>query len=343
MGPINKTKSFTVAIVGATGMVGREFINILEERKFPIAEMRLFASARSAGEAIAVNGKSTRVRELTKGCFDGTDIVFLSAGSSASREWSPQAVMSGAFAIDNSSAWRMDPEVALVVPEVNGSEIPSPKKPGIIATPNCAAIQLAVALRPLQKKFGLKQVIVSTYQSASGAGNKGIEELSRGTVALLNGQDDFEPKIFAHDLAFNNLPQIDKFDESGFTFEEKKLMQETQKILGDKKLNISVTCVRTPTFNGHSEAVWVELAKEVSRKEFMDALSKGPGIVIQDDTTKNEYPLNRAASGQDEVFVGRIRRDLQNPKLWLMWVVADNVRKGAALNAIQIAEKLFDL
>jgi aspartate-semialdehyde dehydrogenase len=339
---VQKNK-INVAVVGATGIVGKEFIQILQERKFPVGELRLFASGNSAGENIEFNGKSHTIRELSKGCFKECEVAFFSAGANISEEWAPIAVKEGAFVIDNSSAFRMHKNIALVVPEVNSSAIPPRSKPAIIANPNCSTIQLVVALKPLSDKYGLKNVTVATYQSVSGAGKAGIEELSKQSIALLNGGDEKKCEVFAHNIAFNNLPQIDKFDDSGFTFEEKKIMAETQKIMDLPDLDISATAVRTPTFNGHSEAVWVEIGKEVKRDEIVKLLSKAPGIKVVDDPQENIYPLNRDASGKDEVFVGRIRRDLKNPKRWLMWVVSDNVRKGAALNGIQIAELLFDL
>lgn len=334
----------TIAVVGATGIVGQEFIQVLETKQnFKVKELRLFGSAQSVGEALSFRGKSVRVKELSKGCFKDCHVAFFSAGNEASKQWAPQAVSEGCFVIDNSSQFRMDKEVSLVVPEVNAEMIPKKTKPTIIANPNCSAIQLVVALKPLQKAFGLKQVIMSTYQSVSGAGKLGIEELSAQTVALLNGDDTADSKVFAHSIAFNNIPHIDKFADSGFTFEEIKIMEETKKILSQSDLDISVTAVRTPTFNGHSEAVWVELKKTTTKKEFIDVLTNSPGIIVQDNPEEKLYPLNRTASGQDEVFVGRIRQDLGNKNRWVMWVVADNVRKGAALNGIQIAEKLFDI
>lgn len=342
MTPQKTTEKFTVAVVGATGMVGREFIEILQQRKFPTAELRLFAKE-SAGSVVTFEGKNITVKELTVGCFKGCHVAFFSAGADTSKEWGPIAVKEGAFVVDNSSAFRMHKEIALVVPEVNSHRIPKPGYPTIIANPNCSTIQLVVALKPLQDKFGIQSVIVSTYQSVSGAGKAGVDELSRQTAALLNGSDEPEPKAFAHPIAFNNIPQIDIFDESGFTFEEKKIMAETQKIMEMPDLDVSATAVRTPTFNSHSEAVWVELKKEISRAEFVKALTDAPGVIVVDDPSTLAYPLNRDASGKDEVFVGRIRRDLKNTKRWLMWVVSDNVRKGAALNGIQIAEKLYNL
>lgn len=337
------TKKLNVAVLGATGIVGQEFIKLLQERKFPVGELRPLASERSVGESISLNGKSWPVLAPQKGCFRGIDVAFFSAGATQSLEWGPIAVEEGAFVIDNSSAFRMQKGIALVVPEVNAHQIPSEEKPAIIANPNCSTIQLVVALKPLQKDFKLKSVVVATYQSVSGAGKAGIEELLEQSRSFLEGKKESEPKAFKHSIAFNNIPQIDIFDESGFTYEEKKIIQETQKIMELPDLDISATAVRTPTLNSHSEAVWVEFEKEVQRSDVVNSLSKAEGVVIEDSIKDFKYPLNRNASGKDAVFVGRIRRDLKNPKRWLMWVVSDNVRKGAALNGIQIAEKIYKL
>ncbi|MDZ4678089.1 MAG: aspartate-semialdehyde dehydrogenase [Oligoflexia bacterium] len=332
-----------VAVVGATGIVGKEFIQILQERKFPVGELKLFASGNSAGDTIDFAGKAHTIYELSIGCFKGSDVAFFSAGANISEEWAPIAVKEGAFVVDNSSAFRMHKNTALVVPEVNSDKIPPLSQPAIIANPNCSTIQLVVTLKPLSDAYGLKSVTVATYQSVSGAGKAGIEELSKQTAKLLNGDSASKPEVFAHNIAFNNLPHIDKFDESGFTLEEKKIMDETRKIMNLPDLDISATAVRTPTFNGHSEAVWCEIEKVVSRDEIVKLLSAAVGVKVLDDPSKNIYPQNCDASGKDEVFVGRIRCDLKNPKRWLMWIVSDNVRKGAALNGIQIAEKLFEL
>jgi aspartate-semialdehyde dehydrogenase len=342
--PVTKNNPLCVAVVGATGIVGQEFIEILETRtNIPISELRLFGT-KSAGEAFSFRGKSVRVKELNERSFENCTVAFFSAGAEASLRWAPVAVKSGCYVIDNSSAFRMNKEISLVVPEVNPEMITKKFGPSIIANPNCSAIQLVVVLKPLQQAFGLKQVTMSTYQSVSGAGRGGIDELSRQTMSLLNAGEAGENVTFPHSIAFNNIPHIDTFDpKTGFTFEEIKIMQETQKILSQPDLDISVTAVRTPTFNGHSEAVWVELVKNVSRKDILEVLSLAEGLVIQDSPSDNIYPLNREASGHDDVYVGRNRQDLKNKNRWLFWIVADNVRKGAALNGIQIAEKLFEL
>ncbi len=338
-----------LAVVGATGIVGQEFIKILQERKFPVANLKLFASSNSVGEDVQFESNNIKVEELKPGCFKGVHCAFFSAGNPISKEWGPVATQEGSFVIDNSSAFRMDKNTSLIVPEVNGQLIPKDlSKPELIANPNCSTIQLVVALAPIQKFFGLKNVTVSTYQSVSGAGREGIEELRLQTKdflanASLESGHDGPPKIFSHPVAFNNIPQIDKFDESGFTLEELKVINETRKIMKLYELDISVTAVRTPTMNGHSEAVWFEVDKNIERQDLVDCLSRATGIVVEDEPNNQVYPLARSASGTDPVYVGRIRRDLNNPKRWLMWVVSDNVRKGAALNGIQIAEKLFGI
>jgi aspartate-semialdehyde dehydrogenase len=342
--PSQHTKDLTVAVVGATGMVGQEFIKILLERKFPVGRLHPFASEKSSGSHVPFGSKKIKLEGLKAGCFKNCDVAFFSAGADVSREWGPRAVHDGAFVIDNSSAFRMNPDIPLVVPEVNPKKIPSRLKPSIIANPNCSTIQLVVALKPLQDAFGLKSVTVATYQSVSGAGRDGVDELMTGARAQLENKKSPPNKTFAHPIAFNNIPHIDKFDfPTGFTLEEKKVINETRKIMGLPKLPVSCTAVRTPTLNGHSEAVWVELKTKTTKAKFVKALKNSPGVVVQDDPQKNLYPLTRNASGKNEVFVGRIRRDLDNPKRWLLWIVSDNVRKGAALNGIQIAEELFRL
>jgi aspartate-semialdehyde dehydrogenase len=363
--------------ISVGGAVGQEFLQILSERNFPIKSLKLFASEKSSGSTVSFQNQNAKinakigmkmvvkVEQLTPGCFEGVDVAFFSAGSDISKEWAPLAVNEKCFVIDNSSAFRMQKDVPLIVPEVNSEKIPKRNNPSIIANPNCSTIQLVVALKPLSDRFGLSQVIVSTYQSVSGAGKAAIEELTRHTAALLSsgntqqldarGSESSDHKsaqhkssalkseIFAHSIAFNNLPHIDVFDDSGFTFEELKIINETQKIMSLPDLDISATAVRTSTFNGHSEAVWADINTEVSRDEFVACLKAAPGIEIMDKPSENIYPLNRDLSGRDEVFIGRIRRDLKNKKRWLMWIVSDNIRKGAALNGIQIAEHLFSL
>jgi len=331
-----------IAVVGATGMVGREFLEILEERKFAVGTLKLFSSPETSGQTIGFRGKQYRVENLREGCFDGIKVAFFCAPGAVSKQWAPAALKAGSFVIDKSSTFRTDEKIPLVVPEVNGELIPTAEKPVIIANPNCSTIQLVVTLNPIQKKLGLQSVQVATYQSVSGAGSKGVDELSLQTRNLLNAHES-APEVFPHAIAFNNIPHIDSFGDDGFTGEETKIMQETRRILELPELDITATCVRTPTFNGHSEAVWVTVKEAVDKSEFVKLLTQAPGIEVVDNPTNNEYPLNRNATKQDPVFVGRIRQDPMNPKRWLLWIVADNIRKGAALNGLQIAERIFNL
>lgn len=337
------TKMLSIGVVGATGMVGKEFINLLEQRRFPIEELRLFASQDSRGTKIGFRNDQVEVQTLSDGCFKGLDVVFFSSGDDISKDWAPKAVEDGAFAIDNSAAFRMHPEIVLCVPEVNANQIPPTQKPAIIANPNCSTIQLVVMLKPLQEAFGLADVRVSSYQSVSGAGKAGIDELTNQTFAVLNSQGAVEPKTFPHQIAFNNIPQIGRFDETGFCTEEIKIMSETRKILNDPRLRITAFTVRTPTMNGHSEAVWVTTKKEASRAEILSCFRQAPGLVIQDETANSNYPMTITASGTDPVYVGRIHQDPNDKLTWMFWVVADNVRKGAATNGLQIAEQIFDI
>jgi len=346
--PMNKKapdlRKINVAVVGATGMVGQEFIKLLTEKNFPVSNLKAFASQKRVGNLLAFQGQKIKFAELKRGCFEGVECAFFSAGSEVSKQWGPVAVEEGAFVIDNSSAFRMEKDVPLVVPEVNGHRIPTDlSMPKLIANPNCSTIQLVVALKPLHNLFGLKSVVIATYQSVSGAGRSGVDELRSQARSYLMNEKEIPPSKFSHPIAFNNIPQIDNFDESGFTLEELKIMNETRKILEIPDLDISSTAVRTPTLNGHSEAVWVELDKVVDRKEIMKAFISATGLTVQDDPKSKVYPLNRESSGLDDVFIGRIRRDPNNNKKWLFWVVSDNIRKGAALNGIQIAQQLFNL
>lgn len=331
-------RKLKVGVVGATGMVGQTFMNILAERDFPIEELSPFASENSLGKKIELQGQQWPVQVLKDGCFDGLDLVFFSSGDEISAEWAPKAVAAGAFAVDNSAAFRMDPNTVLIVPEVNGHLVNKDSKPQIIANPNCSTIQLVVALKPLQEKFGLEEVRVSTYQAVSGAGQGGYDELMEQTS---NHQKSVEPKTFPHTILFNCIPQIGSFNDQGYCSEEVKIMKETRKILGQNDLKVSAFTVRIPALNAHSESVWVTLKKSVSHDEVTAALQGQAGIVVQDEPKKSVYPLARDVSGKDPVYVGRIHRDVDNPNMWLMWVVSDNIRKGAALNGIQIAEKIF--
>lgn len=324
-----------VGLVGATGVVGETFINILEEYEQPIAELRPFASANSIGIKIDLAGQSWPVQVLEPNCFDGLDMVFFSSGDDISKEWAPQAVRSGAFAIDNSNAFRMNTEVPLVVPEVNGHLLKKSVAPQIIANPNCSTIQLVVALKPLLDQFGLDEVVVSTYQAVSGAGLPGYEELIQQTQ---NYQEiDHQPKAFSKQILFNCIPQIGSFGVDGFSTEETKIMNETVKILEAPDLSVSAFTVRIPALNAHSEAVWVTLKKEVTIDHVKQALAAFSGLALVDE----DYPTAIEVSGEEPVFVGRVHQDRQNKKRWLMWVVSDNLKKGAALNGLQIAEILF--
>lgn len=327
-------KKFKFAVVGATGMVGSAFLKVLEERKLPIEEIYFFASSRSAGKTITFLGKDYIVEELTEHSFDrGIDIALFSAGGGTSKTFAPIAAQKGCVVIDNSSAWRMDPEVPLVVPEVNPQDILWNK--GIIANPNCSTIQAVVALKPLHDKYVLKRVVYSTYQAVSGAGVAGWNDLENG----LKGE---APRKFSHPIANNCLPHIDVFTENGYTKEELKMVFETRKILGLPNLRATATTVRVPVFSGHSESINVEFEKPFDLAELKEALSSFPGIVVQDDPANNLYPMPITASDKDEVFVGRIRRDESVDSGVNLWVVADNIRKGAATNAVQIAQKLIE-
>ena len=327
-------KKFKFAVVGATGMVGSTFLKVLEERKLPIEEIYFFASSRSAGKTITFLGKDYIVEELTEHSFDrGIDIALFSAGGGTSKTYAPIAAQKGCVVIDNSSAWRMEPDVPLVVPEVNPRDILWNK--GIIANPNCSTIQAVVALKPLHDKYVLKRVVYSTYQAVSGAGVAGWNDLENG----LKGE---APRKFSHPIANNCLPHIDVFTENGYTKEELKMVFETRKILGLPNLRVTATTVRVPVFNGHSESINVEFEKPFDLVELKEALSSFPGIVVQDDPANNLYPMPITASDKDEVFVGRIRRDESVDSGVNLWVVSDNIRKGAATNAVQIAQKLIE-
>lgn len=327
-------KKFKIAVVGVTGMVGSTFLKVLEERKLPIEEIFFFASSRSAGKTITFQGKDYIVEELTEDSFDrGIDIALFSAGAGTSRHFAPIAAQKGCVVIDNSSAWRMDPQVPLVVPEVNPQDILWHN--GIISNPNCSTIQAVVALKPLHDSYALKRVVYSTYQAVSGAGMGGLSDLENG----LKGE---APKKFPHPIAGNCIPHIDVFTESGYTKEEIKMIEETRKILGLPELRVTATTVRVPVFNGHSESINVEFEKPYELEQLKDTLRNFPGIIVQDDPANNLYPTPLQASGNDEVYVGRIRRDESVESGVNLWVVSDNVRKGAATNTVQIAQKLIE-
>ena len=330
-------KSYAVAIAGATGVVGGSVRRILEERSFPIGELRLLASARSARRRLPFNGAELEVQELGPGSFAGVDLAFFAAGGAVSKEYVPQAVAAGATAIDKSSAFRMDPGVPLVVPEVNAEHLAA--HAGIIATPNCSTIQLVVALKPIYDEVGIKRVVVSTYQAVSGSGQGGIAALDAQARQWAAGEP-VKPQFYPHQIAFNVLPQIDGFLPSGSTKEEQKMVDETGKIFADPDLKVTATCVRVPVFGAHSEAVNVQTRKKLTAGEARELLAGSPGIVVVDDPAALRYPLPLDAEGKDPVYVGRIREDVTVENGLDLWVVSDNLRKGAALNAVQIAEEL---
>ncbi len=324
-----------VAVLGATGLVGRTMIKVLEERNFPVTDFVPLASARSTGQSVAFNGKEYIIREPSAEAFRGVDIALFSAGATASKEWARVAAAEGAIVIDNSSAFRMDTDVPLVVPEVNPGDIfkgdgtPEP----IIANPNCSTIQMVVVLKPLHDRFGLKRVVVSTYQSVTGKGKVGRDALESELAG--EKQDEF---THFHQIAFNAVPQIDAFTENGYTKEEMKMVNETRKIMGDEALSVSPTTVRIPVYGGHGESLNIELARDFDIDEVRELLRTSPGIILQDDPSARLYPMPLTSYERDEVFVGRIRRDYWHPQTLNMWIVADNLRKGAATNAVQIAE-----
>jgi len=335
----NSIRPINVAILGATGRVGQELLKVLEERKFPVGELRLLASSRSKDMKITFNGKEYPVQEPTAEAFKGIDIVLASAGAEISERLAPLAVEHGACVIDNSNAFRMDPTVPLVVPEVNGHTLKNHK--GIIANPNCSTAQLVVVLKPLHDLAGLKRVIVSTYQSVSGAGKEAMDELELQTRAIMN-DEDYAPQVFQKQIAFNLIPHIDTFLDNGYTKEEMKVVQETRKILELPDLPITCTAVRVPVSVSHSEAVTVDLERAVSPRQAREALADSPIIEIWDQPEDGIYPTPIDAAGRDPVFVGRIRRDTSSENGLNLWVVADNLRIGAALNAVRIAEYLVE-
>jgi len=335
---MKKKAEYNVAVVGATGAVGRVMLSILEERKFPVAQLLPLASARSAGQQVEFNGQKITVQELKADSFAGIDIALFSAGGSISLEFCPIAANAGCVVIDNSSAFRMEKDIPLVVPEVNPHAIGD--SPGIIANPNCSTIQMVVALKPIHDRYKIKRVVVSTYQSVSGSGQSAIEELKAQSSQALNGQE-VTHEVYPHQIAFNCLPHIDTFLDSGYTKEEMKMVNETRKILENDSIQVSPTTVRVPVFYAHSEAVNVETEQEIDVKELQKLLGSAPGVRLVDAPGKGEYPLATDAAGRDEVMVGRVRADLDNPRAVNLWVVSDNLRKGAALNAIQIAEVLI--
>ena len=329
---------YNVAIVGATGLVGQEFIKILKQRSFPIDYLELLASDRSAGRKISVSEQELTVKETTIESFKGFDIALFSAGAGVSRHFAPIAADAGAVVIDNSSAFRMETKVPLVVPEVNPEDIQKHK--GIIANPNCSTIQMVVALYPLHRVNPIKRITVSTYQAVSGTGAAAVNELNTQTRQILEGQTTI-PHVYPHQIAFNLLPEIDVFLDDGYTKEEWKMVEETRKIMHADDIAISATCVRVPVVTGHSEAVSIEFSRPMSPDEAEHILAQAPGVKILDEPVISLYPQPWSAAGTDEVFVGRIRKDISHDNGLVMWVVADNLRKGAALNAVQIAEEMI--
>jgi len=334
-------KKVNVAVVGATGAVGNQMIRCLEEADFPVQSIKLLASARSAGRKLRFKGDSIAVEELKEDSFKGMHIALFSAGGATSERFAPHAAKDGCVVVDNSSAWRMDPDVPLVVPEVNPHAIGQYTQKGIIANPNCSTIQMVVALHPIHKKYGIKRVVVSTYQAVSGTGKKAIDELFDQTRAIINFLN-WENKVYPHRIAFNCLPHIDSFLENGYTKEEIKMVNETRKILEDDAIGVTATTVRVPVFHSHSESVNVETIESISAREVKSLLENTPGIKVVDDPHNNVYPLATDAAGQDLTLVGRIRDDDSIANGVNMWIVADNIRKGAATNAVQIARLLAD-
>jgi aspartate-semialdehyde dehydrogenase len=332
-------KKFNVAVAGATGAVGNQMIACLEERNFPVNSIRLFASNRSVGRKLAFRGEPIAVEELKENSFKGMDIAIFSAGGGTSSYFAPFAAREGCVVVDNSSAWRMDPEVPLVVPEINPHAIADYKNKGIIANPNCSTIQMVVALNPIHKKCGIKRIVVSTYQAVSGTGRKAVDELIDQAKSFAASRE-YKTSVYPHRIAFNCLPHIDVFLENGYTREEIKMVNETRKILEDPTIGVTATTVRVPVFFGHSESVNVETKKHITADEVRLLLTEAPGVKVVDDPAKNIYPMAIDVEGQDLTFVGRIREDESIPNGINMWVVADNIRKGAATNAVQIAEIL---
>jgi len=328
-------KYYKVAVLGATGLVGREMVNILEERNFPIKQLKLLASERSAGIKIPFNGEKILVEKCNENSFHDVDIALFSAGSEAGRYYGEIAARNGTVIIDNSSAFRMDSSVPLVVPEVNAADIKKHK--GIIANPNCSTIQLVVALKPIYDQVGIKRLIISTYQSVSGTGRKAVQELLEQSDAILS-ESGFQPEIYPHQIAFNVLPHIDQFEENGYTLEEMKLIRETRKILHDEDIKITATTVRVPVIIGHSESVYLETNNNIHLSDLKQFIDAAPGVKLFDNPNNDIYPLPVMSKFEDLVLVGRIRQDLDYKKGFHLWIVGNNLRKGAALNTVQIAE-----
>lgn len=335
-----RERRYNVAVVGATGAVGTEMMRILEERNFPVERLVPLASERSAGKSVKFRGEEIPVKVLDERSFEGVQIALFSAGGSVSERFAPIAARSGCVVVDNTSAFRMDPDVPLVVPEVNPHAISLYKKKGIIANPNCSTIQMVVVLKPLHDRARIRRIVVSTYQSVSGTGMRAILELEAQVRAWVEGKA-LEPKVYPHPIAFNCLPHIDVFFDDGYTKEEMKMVNETKKIMEDETIRVTATTVRVPVFRGHSEAINIETERKLTVQEAREILSRAPGVKLWDDPAEKKYPMPILAAGGDETWVGRIREDTSVENGLNLWVVADNLRKGAALNAIQIAEILI--
>jgi aspartate-semialdehyde dehydrogenase len=333
------SKNFVVAVCGATGAVGQEMLKVLEQRDFPYSKVIPLASARSVGKKVECKGEELTVQELTEDSFEGVDIALFSAGGSISEKFAPIAAKAGCVVVDNSSAWRMNDECPLVVPEVNPHDLDWHK--GIIANPNCSTIQMMVALKPIHDEAKIKRVVVSTYQAVSGTGHKAIEELENQVRRLMSGQP-VVADVYPHQIAFNCLPHIDVFMDNGYTKEEMKMVNETVKIMGDPSIKVTATCVRVPVFYGHSESVNIETELKLTADDVRALLAKAPGVTVEDYPEKLVYPMAINASGEDDTYVGRIREDETIENGINMWVVSDNIRKGAALNTVQIAETLIE-
>lgn len=327
-----------VAVVGATGAVGQQMLKTLADRDFEMDTLTLLSSKRSAGTKVTFRGQEYTVQEATPESFEGVNIALFSAGGNVSKALAPEAVKRGAIVVDNTSAFRMDENIPLVVPEVNEKDLLDHQ--GIIANPNCSTIQMVAALEPLRQAYGMKKVIVSTYQAVSGAGHEAIDELYSQSQAILN-KEDVTPEVMPYQIAFNAIPQIDKFQDNGYTFEEMKMINETKKIMHMPELEVAATCVRLPIETGHSESVYVELeSNDATVEDLKSILKDAPGITLQDDPSQQIYPMPTDAVGKNDVFVGRIRKDLDRPNGFHMWIVSDNLLKGAAWNSVQIAESL---
>jgi aspartate-semialdehyde dehydrogenase len=334
-------KSLHVAVVGATGVVGNEMVKILEERKFPVKDLKLLASERSVGLTMPFRGEQVPVELLTETSFTGVDLGLFSPGGEVSKKFAPIAAREGCVVVDNTSAFRMDPEIPLVVPEVNAHAIAQYKNKGIIANPNCSTIQMVVVLKPIHDAARVRRVVVSTYQSVSGTGKEAISELEEQTISIMNCRP-VKKKVYPHQIAFNCLPHIDVFLENGYSKEEMKMVNETKKIMEDNTIRVTATTVRVPVFYSHSESANIETEKKLTAAQVRDLLSRAPGVRVVDDPSNNAYPLAIDAAGQNETMVGRIREDATIECGIDLWIVADNIRKGAALNAVQIAEILLE-